>query len=71
MQRRRLAIHKVSAKGFFNLLSAVISSCKFTGASIWNQPLCVEMSLKTTEGESLVLENWLLSVREDFDSSMM
>lgn len=44
---------------------------KLTGSSIWSQPLCVEMSLKTTEGESLVLENWLLSVREDFDSSMM
>lgn len=30
--------------------------------SIGSEPLCVEISLKTVEGDSLILENWSLSV---------
>ena len=32
--------------------------------SIGSPPLCVEISLKTVEGDSLILENWCLSVNE-------
>ena len=32
--------------------------------TIGSQPLCVEISLKTVEGDSLILENWCLSVNE-------
>ncbi|EFX69711.1 hypothetical protein DAPPUDRAFT_300844 [Daphnia pulex] len=32
--------------------------------AIGSPPLCVEISLKTVEGDSLILENWCLSVNE-------
>lgn len=32
--------------------------------TIGSPPLCVEISLKTVEGDSLILENWCLSVNE-------
>ncbi len=33
--------------------------------TIGSPPLCVEISLKTVEGDSLILENWSLSVNEN------
>lgn len=41
-----------------------------SGCSIWTQPLCIEISLKTTEGETLVLETWVLSLGEGADASI-
>jgi hypothetical protein len=46
------------------------SHSQLSGVSIWSQPLCIEISLKTTEGEGLVLETWVLSLREGADSSI-
>ena len=46
------------------------SYSQLSGVSIWSQPLCIEISLKTTEGEGLVLETWVLSLREGADSSI-
>ena len=37
--------------------------------TVGSAPLCVEISLKTVEGDSLVLENWSLSASESSEPS--
>jgi hypothetical protein len=41
-----------------------------SGCSIWSQPLCIEISLKTTEGETLILETWTLTLKEGSDATI-
>ena len=36
----------------------VVSSSQVAGQGILAVPICIEISLKTTEGDLLVLENW-------------
>jgi hypothetical protein len=33
-------------------------------------PLCIEISLKTTEGDLLVLETWVLSMKDSSDPTV-
>ena len=42
---------------------------RYTNQGRCTDMLCVEISLKTVEGDSLVLENWTLSVNESTDTS--
>ncbi len=46
------------------------TSTQLTGRSLLFHPLCVEISLKTVEGDSMVLESWVLSMREGSDPSV-
>ena len=38
--------------------------------AILGQPLCIEISLKTSEGDSMVLENWVLTWRDSSDPNI-
>ena len=45
----------------------VVSSAQVSGQGILSVPLCIEISLKTTEGDLLVLENWIISMKDGSD----
>lgn len=33
--------------------------------NITSSPMCVEISLKTTEGDTMVLESWVMAIKKD------
>ena len=45
----------------------VVSSAQVAGQGILSVPMCIEISLKTTEGDLLVLENWIISMKDGSD----
>lgn len=45
----------------------VVSSAQVAGQGILAVPMCIEISLKTTEGDLLVLENWVVSMKDGSD----
>ena len=45
----------------------VLSHAQVSGQGLLAAPICIEISLKTTEGDLLVMENWVLS-KEDRNS---
>lgn len=45
----------------------VVSSAQLAGQGILAVPMCIEISLNTTEGDLLVLENWVVSMKDGSD----
>ena len=50
--------------------AAMINNITSTGFGILGHPLCIEISLKTSEGDSMVLENWVLTWRDSSDPNI-
>ena len=50
--------------------AAMINNITATGLGILGHPLCIEISLKTSEGDSMVLENWVLTWRDSSDPNI-
>ena len=50
--------------------AAMINNIAATGLGILGHPLCIEISLKTSEGDSMVLENWVLTWRDSSDPNI-
>ena len=50
--------------------AAMINNLTSTGLGILGHPLCIEISLKTSEGDSMVLENWVLTWRDSSDPNI-
>jgi autophagy-related protein 13 len=48
----------------------VVSGAQVSGQGILAMPLCIEISLKTTEGDLLVLETWVLSMKDSSDPTV-
>ena len=46
------------------------SSAPSTASSVLRASLCIEISLKTIEGETMVLETWVISWRDGADPSV-
>ena len=50
--------------------AAMINNPGAAGLGILGHPLCIEISLKTSEGDSMVLENWVLTWRDSSDPNI-
>lgn len=52
-------IHEISTEA-----RRAANYCQASGRSMLYLPLCIEISLKTSEGDTMVLENWVLTMSD-------